>query len=222
MKSVSYKSLMFVCVVMLASCNSAQSASNDDVSNQVNPIRTAANINNPFICCNDVPEYCLRGHSQEHILECARLMSKYRKGIIADKGGCNCVQEIDVIQKKVDALSQDFDPDRDRYRSGVGTPERRVALQSVAARREPVAQKVFIQPPTPKTVFTPASDEPVVVQVRKKPVPTFANVVPSPSPKKVALVEQQEEGCNPCKAEAKNPNELDTKGCVCATCVCPK
>ena len=225
MKFVYYKSLMLVCVMVLASCNSAQTTS----SNNINNINTAG-INNPFICCNDVPEYCLRGHSQEHILECARIMSKYRKGIIADKS-CNCVDEIDVLQKKVDALSQDRHVERVRYGSVTPPPAKKVVRPAavaapVAAKRvvrteSTSQQRVFIQPPTPKVAFDPAS-----APQPKPPVPTFANVVPSP--KKVAYVEPENEaGCDPCKSvdnhlDPSYLNAKDTTGCVCATCVCPK
>ena len=202
MKSMHYRSLIIACLLVLVSCsnnnnNGQQRAWMNDSDN---------GINNPFICCNDVPEYCLRGHDREHILECSRIMAKYNKGGTIDRG-CNCIAETDVVAKRVDTYPTASYVERSNYADYVSAPA------PLPKKKAVVAKKVVKPTPVPFVVSEP-TPEPVA---SKPPVPTFSSIVQSP--KKVAQVtEEQTERC----ALPSCPNNLNPNGCVCAACVCPQ
>ena len=209
MRSMYCKGLAIACLLVLVSCsnNYNQQSANED--------NRSAGINNPLICCNDVPEYCLRGHAMEHILECSRLMAKYRKstGGTIDRG-CDCIAETDVIAKKpvsyterLSYVNYDIAPQPPKKKVAQPVVKKKTEAVALAPVKKPVGQP-FVQP------FEPAEPTPEPVAV-KQPIPTFSSIVESP--KKVAYAEEKSEGCDPCKS-ALSP---DPK-CVCAACVCAK
>ena len=185
MKSIYSRSL--IAAALLISCNSHNS---DQPSS------------NPLICCNDVPEYCLRQHDKEHILECDRIMSKYKKNGIIDRQ-CDCVEEIDVIQKQLDSLKVEKQVSTVSVVKTEQKVEKKVVEKAVQ-QKQTVQKKAAVPVPTPKPESKPKVQPPTPrVDQSKPPIPTFSNVLQAP-----AVVIQPVS------------NTKKDGSCVCADCIC--